>query len=182
MPARSRIYKLPPKVREELDKRLVDNAFGSYQQLSDWLQGKGYNISRCIVAVYGKNLKTEFKRTMESVRQTQQLANAFEEANSDERGALVAATATIAQDSLLRIIMALRDSEQDPVKLAKSIPDISRALGELGRLSISREKWVMELRAKDRADAADRAEVAGRKKGVSKEAIQAMRAAILEAM
>jgi len=182
MPPRSKVFTLPAELRAELDRRLIDSGFGGYVALSDWLEQQGYHIGKSALHSYGQDLEQDFERTMGEVQRTQQMAQAFAAANPDERGAIVGATARIAQDSLLRIMMALRGAEEDPARMAKLMPGITRALGELGRLTISREKWVAELRERDRSQAAARAETAARKSGVSPEGIAALRAAILEAV
>lgn len=190
MPPRSSIYALPEEVRADLDGELVRRGFGGYQQLTDWLLDKGYEISRSALHRYGSELEADFERTMGEVQRTSQMARAFAQGNTDERGAMVGATARIASESLLRITMALRSSEENPAELAKLMPNISRSLAELGRLTISQEKWSIELqqqaaaeaRAKATAESAARAEQAAAKAGVSPEGIDALRAAIMGAL
>lgn len=164
MPPRSKVFDLPAELRAELDRRLVDSGFGGYRDLSDWLAAEGYQIGKSALHSYGSDLEEDFNRTMGEVQRTQQLAQAFAEANADARGALVGATARIASESLLRITMALRQSEEDPAKLAKLMPNIARSLGELGRLTISQEQWAQELRETAAAEARKQAltEVADR--------------------
>jgi hypothetical protein len=185
MPPRSTIFQLSEEHRAELDRKLIETGFGNYTELTDWLRANGYQISRSALHRYGSELEADFERTMAEVQRTQRLAVAFADANPDERGAMVGATARIASESLLRITMALRESEEDPAQLAKLMPSISRALGELGRVTISQEKWAQELRtqaqAEARAEAADAAESAAKQSGVTPEGIAALRAAILEA-
>lgn len=185
MPPRSSIYQLSEEHRAELDKRLVESGFANYTELTDWLRSNGYQISRSALHRYGSELEADFERTMAEVQRTQRLAVAFADANPDERGAMVGATARIASESLLRITMALRESEEDPAQLAKLMPSISRALGELGRLTISQEQWAKELQAETakqaQQEAATRAEAVAQQSGVTPEGIAALRAAILEA-
>lgn len=145
MPPRSRVFTLPTELRAELDRRLIDSGFGGYEALSEWLGEQGYQIGKSALHAYGQDLESDFERTMAEVQRTQRLAKAFAEANPDERGHMVGATARIASESLLRITLALRQSEEEPAKLAKLMPQIARALGELGRLTISQEQWAREL-------------------------------------
>ena len=182
MPPRSKVFSLPDELRAELDARLISSGFGGYEALEAWLTAQGYRIGKSSLHRYGEDLQADFERTMADVERTQRLATAFAESNPDERGAMVGATARIASESLLRITLALRQSEEDPAKLAKLMPGIARSLGELGRLTISQEQWARELQAETASAAADRAEVAAKTKGVSPEGIAALRAAILEAV
>jgi hypothetical protein len=185
MPARSKVFGLPAELRAELDRRLIEGGFSHYRLLAAWLESQGYEISKSALHHYGSDLEADFERTMGEVKRTQQLAQAFAQSTPDERGALVGATARIASESLLRITMALRSSEEDPAQLAKLMPQIARALGELGRLTISQEKWAQDLReqaaAEARSDAADAAEATAKRNGVTPDGIAALRAAILQA-
>jgi len=186
MAPRSKVFELPTELRAELDRRLIDSGFGDYRGLSAWLADEGYSIGKSALHTYGSDLEADFERTMAEVQRTQRLAMAFADSSPDERGAMVGATARIASESLLRITMALRESEEDPARLAKLMPGIARSLGELGRLTISQEQWAQELRSKAaaqaRAEAADAAEQSAKRNGVSPDGIAALRAAILEAM
>lgn len=181
MPRRAKVETLPREVRDELDSRLLASGFGGYEALADWLSTAGYEISKSALHRYGSAMEEDFERTMGEVQRTQRLAQAYAEANPDERTALTGATARIAQESLLRIMMGLRAAEEDPGKLARLMPNITRALADLGRLDISREKWSAEqdIRTAERERAAGAAEQAARTQGVSPDGIAALRAAIL---
>lgn len=144
MPARSAVATLPADVRAELDRRLVERAFGGYEDLAGWLVSQGYAISKSALHRYGSALEEDFERTMADVARTQRMAQAFAEANPDQATALTDATVRVAQESLLRITLALRKGEDDPAALAKLMPNVTRALADLGRLNISREKWSAE--------------------------------------
>lgn len=182
MPSRSKIFTLPPELRADLDRRLVDSGFGGYCDLADWLTEQGYQISKSALHQYGSKLEADFERTMGEVQRTQRMAQAYADANPDERNALTGATVRIAQESLLRITMALRQAEEDPAALAKLMPNVTRALADLGRLDITREKWGRELAQAERTAAADRAEEVAVGKGVSPDGITALRAAIMGAL
>ncbi len=161
MPPRSKVHGLPAELKAELDRRLIDSGFGHYKGLEAWLSEQGYRISKSALHAYGSGLEADFERTMGEVQRTQQLAQAYAEANPDERAALTGATVRIAQESLLRITLALRQAEEDPAHLARLIPNITRALADLGRLDISREKWAAEQRAAGAAELAEKAAAEG---------------------
>lgn len=161
MPPRSKVFELPSELRAELDRRLIDSGFGGYRDLAGWLADQGYQIGKSALHSYGSALEEDFERTMADVQRTQRMAQAYAEANPDERGAMTGATVRIAQESLLRITLALRQAETDPADLAKLMPHISRALGELGRLDISREKWAQEQAAKAAEAMAEKVEGEG---------------------
>lgn len=182
MPPRSKVVQLPAEVRAELDARLIAGGFSGYEALADWLSQAGYSLSKSALHRYGSDLEADFERTMADVARTQQMAQAYAEANPDERNALTGATVRIAQESLLRITLALRQSEDDPSQVAKLMPAITRSLTELGRLDISRERWAQEQVKQAVAQAAARVEAVGSSQGVSPDGIAALRDAIMGTM
>ena len=46
MPARSAVGQLPEEIRDEINRRLVENSFSGYAQLAGWLRELGYQISK----------------------------------------------------------------------------------------------------------------------------------------
>lgn len=153
MAPRPKVLTLPAEVRAELDARLVSSGFGGYESLSMWLADQGYEIGKSALHKYGRSLEQDFERTMADVQRTQTMAKAYAKANPDEANALTGATVRIAQEHLLRLTIALREAEDDPAQTARVMPQITRALADLGRLDISREKWGRELAAAAAAEA-----------------------------
>ncbi|MDC8804228.1 DUF3486 family protein [Halomonas pacifica] len=182
MPPRSKVYDLPPELREELNERLVNSGFAGYEDLAEWLEASGHKISKSSIHRYGEDLKEEFEEAMGDVRKTTELARAMAAQDDDESGALIDATARIVQDQLLRISIAMRKAEADPAVAAKQLGSVTRALAEIGRVSLGQKKWAKELRLEAAQDAADKAEAAGRAQGLSSDGVAALRAAILEGL
>lgn len=182
MPPRSKVFSLPQELRAELDRRLIDNGFGDYRGLERWLTEQGYQIGKSALHSYGEGLEADFERTMAEVQKTQRLAQAYAEANPDERNAMTGATVRIAQESLLRITMALRQAEDDPAAVAKLMPNVTRALADLGRLDISREKWDAEQRREALTQAADRVDAAAQARGLSADDARFWRETVLMGM
>lgn len=182
MPPRNQVYSLPPEVRDELNERLVSTGFQGYSALADWLAARGYNVSRSSVHRYGQDLQDEFDEAMGDVRKTTELAKAMAAEQEDESGHLIDATARMVQDQLLRITIAMRKAEQDPAKAAKQLGSVTKALADIGRVSLSQKKWAAEVRQEAANEAADKAEAAGRAQGLSSDGVAALRAAILEGL
>lgn len=182
MPPRSKVYELPPEIRDQLNEKLVSSGFADYSGLAEWLESNGYKISRSSVARYGSDLQQEFEEAMGDVRKTTELARALTAEQEDESGALLDATARIVQDQLLRISIAMRKAEEDPAKAAKQLGSVTKALADIGRVSLSQKKWAKELRLEVAREAAEKAETAGRAQGLSNDGVAALRAAILEGM
>lgn len=182
MPPRNRVYDLPQGVREALNERLVSTGFQDYAGLVDWLGERGFTVSKSSVHRYGQDLQQEFEEAMGDVRKTTELARAMTAEQDDESGALLDATARIVQDQLLRISIAMRKAEEDPAKAAKQLGSVTKALADIGRVSLSQKKWARELRLEAAQEAAARAETAARRQGISDDGVAALRAAIMEGM
>ncbi|WP_342596327.1 DUF3486 family protein [Salinicola lusitanus] len=179
MPPRSKVYELPPEIRDQLNEKLVSSGFQDYTGLAEWLESNGYKISRSSVARYGSDLQQEFEEAMGDVRKTTELARALTAEQEDESGALLDATARIVQDQLLRISIAMRKAEEDPAKAAKQLGSVTKALADIGRVSLSQKKWARELRVEVAAEAAAAAEGAMASQGMSRDAIDAIKRDIL---
>lgn len=145
----SKVKQLPADVLDDLNSRLVGQGFSGYDALVDWLQAKGFDISRSALHRHGSALEAEFEEAMADARRTRALARAARESGGDEDGSLMSAAASILQDNLLRVSLAVkRDSEDDPAAAAKTLSLISRAFADVGRMDIANQKWMAETRAK----------------------------------
>lgn len=186
MPPRSSVYALPEGLRQELNARLVRAGFGSYQDLTDWLGEQGYEISRSALHRYGSELEADYAAAMGDVRRATELARAYADADPDAEAALTGSISRMAQEALLRILLGLRKAEasgdKDPDAMAKSMSQVSRALADLGRVTIQHSRHAAEVRSRIVAEAADRVEAAAQRGGVSADGIAALRAAIMGGM
>lgn len=179
MPPRNKVYDLPPEIREALNERLVSTGFQGYEELAAWLEEQGHKISKSSVHRYGQDLREEFEEAMGDVRKTTELARAMAAQDDDESGHLIDATARMVQDQLLRITIAMRKAEEDPAKAAKQLGSVTRALAEIGRVSLGQKKWARELRVEVAREAAEAAEGAMASQGMSREAIDSIKRDIL---
>lgn len=182
MPKRSKVYDLPPEVRDELNQRLVGNGFQGYEGLAAWLAERGFQVSRSAMQRYGKDLQQEFELAMGDVRRTTEMARAFTEDDDDSRGSLVDATARIVQEQLLRITIALRNAEHEPDKAAKYMATVTHALADIGRMSLGQKKWAREVRREALEAAAQRVEDAAVAKGLNAEDAKFWREQVLMGM
>ncbi len=151
MPPRSAIHTLPPELRDQLNARLVQSGFGGYEALSAWLQAQGFEISKSAVHRYGQALESEYAAAMADVKKATELARAYTAEDADDGAALTGAIARMAQESLLRVLLSLRKAEQagahEPQEMARHMSQVSRALADLGRVTISHAKHAQALRA-----------------------------------
>lgn len=179
MPPRSKVFDLPQELREELNQRLVSSGFQDYEGLTDWLEERGFKVSRSSVHRYGQDLQEEFEEAMGDVRKTTELARAMATDQEDQSGHLIDATARIVQDQLLRIAIAMRKAEEDPAKAAKQLGSVTRALAEIGRVSLGQKKWAAEVRKEVVQEAAEAAETVARQQGLTSENVSQIKNQIL---
>ncbi len=179
MPPRSKVHQLPEEVRDELNAQLIRNGFGGYEGLAEWLSGQGYAISKTALHRYGSDMQESFERAMSDVRRSTELAKALNASAQDDEASLTDATVRIAQESLLRVTIALREAEDaEPGDVAPALAKISRALADLGRVGLAQRKWQVEVRSKAEAAAA-KAEKIASKGGLSASAVAEIRREIL---
>lgn len=179
MPKRSKVYELPPELRDELNERLVSSGFQGYEQMANWLEERGFKVSRSSVQRYGQDLQEEFEMAMGDVRKTTEMAKAFTESDDDSKGSLVDATARIVQEQLLRITIALRKAEHEPEKAAKYMASITHALADIGRMSLGQKKWAREVRREVAQEAADKAAEVAKRGGLSADMVNNLRRELL---
>jgi len=179
MPQRSKVYDLPPELRETLNERLVGSGFADYDGLSTWLAEQGFTVSRSSIQRYGADLQADFEAAMGDVRRTTEMAKALTANMDDDEGNLLDATVGIVQEQLLRILIALRKTEEEPAKAAKQMGSISRALADIGRVSLSQKKHAREIQREVLAQAAEVAESRLASQGMSQDAIDTIKRDIL---
>lgn len=179
MAKRSKVYELPPEMREELNERLVSSGFQGYQELSEWLGERGIQISRSSVQRYGQDLQEEFELAMGNVRRTTEMAKALADTIDDPEGNLIGSTAAIVQDQLLKITMAISNAEHEPEDAAKHLSKVTRALADIGRLSLGQKKHAREIRAEAFREAADKATEVAKRGGLSEEMVTNLRKELL---
>ncbi|SMF94318.1 Protein of unknown function [Methylomagnum ishizawai] len=186
---------VPKAILAEFNARLIDDGFSDYTGMTDWLNsrlsetGLELKIGRSAVYRHGRAFQEEFEADMAESRQLYHVAKASLESNDDPEGVVREATIRALQTRLLKLAVALREAEEagdDPHLLAETTAKIAKAVADLGRADIASRKFnaerEKEIRAEERAAAAEAATDAGRKSGVSPEGIAAIRAAIASRM
>lgn len=165
MPVRSKAAFLPEDIRRELDRRLVSGAFSGYAALAGWLTDRGYPISHAAVHRYGSRLE----RKIETMRLSTEYAKAIVTGAPDAEGAVSEATLRMAQERLFTLL-----SEAGEDASLKDVASACRAVADMARAGTS----VSAERRKAVAEAADRADGAVKKAGLSEDTAAAIRAAI----
>ena len=137
MSQRSKILTvLPPKVRAQLDKRLVEGAFADYEGLSRWLAEQGFIISRASLQRYG----SRFEQRVQAVTLATQQASALAQASPDHNGAMADALTRLVQEKLFSVLVEADDIGDN--QLAR----IARAVADLGRTTVQQKRWSEDAR------------------------------------
>ncbi|WP_435100816.1 DUF3486 family protein [Arhodomonas sp. AD133] len=181
MPQRSAVEQLPDDIRTELDRRLAQSGFSGYAELAEWLTGQGYQISRSAVHRYGQRLE----RRMETIRASTEAARQIASVAPDEEDDRSAAVISMVQSDLFEAMLALQEAQEegvDPTTRVALLSKAGRAVAEVSRASVNQKKFAAEVRRQTQQEAADAAETAARKAGLSDDGVAAMRAAILEGL
>jgi hypothetical protein len=128
---------LPKELREAVDKRIL--AGMTYQEIADYINGMGHEISRSSVNRYGK----AFLSRMEKLKLFQEQAKSIVEQAGD-RPALevVEATSQMAVQAIMEHVM-----QMDGLKGAKAT-EIFKSLALLERSAVAREKLKADTRRK----------------------------------
>lgn len=137
MTARSKIVRLPAAVKAWLDKALVENSFSQYQQLTDELAARGFEISQSSLQRYGH----KFQDQLAALKMSGEQAKALLAASPDDEGAVSDALMRLTQHKLFS---ALQELEIDPSK-PLSLTAATKAVADLSRATVTHKKWQAEV-------------------------------------
>lgn len=150
---------LPPALVEALNAKLLEGF--TYEEITQWLVGEGHPISRSAVGRYSKDFLTRLER-LKNVRD--QAKAIVDDASDDPQTAMAEATSQIAFQLLMEALMEAGD--KGPKGLDKTMIDAIKALAQLEKSGVDREKLKQHHREKVKKVAEDvekRAAAAGLK-------------------
>ena len=148
MPQRSKIITLPDEVLGELNQKLLAGKFCDYSALADWLQLKGYDISRSSLHRYGQG----FEERLSAITMATEQAKAVAEAAKDDEGNMNEALIRLVQTKAFDALIAADSSE--------SLSKMGIMVAKLSKASIDDKKYRTEVRAKTKQVADDVEKVA----------------------
>lgn len=169
MPRRSKVKSLPKAIREELDEKLVEQGFQGYEELAEWLDEKGFDISKSSVHRYGQ----EFEDRLEALRIATAQAKEITEQVGDDEGALGDALTAVVQEKAFGLLTSMEMEEQEV-----EFTSLMNAIARLQKASVKQKKFRQEMREKAQ-EAADDAEEIARDEGLSDQAAEQIREKIL---
>ena len=152
MAKRSAIDTLPEDIRHALERRLSENGFANYTELTDWLNAQGYEVSRSAVHRYGQKVERRFA----SIKASTEAARLIAEGAADE----------------------INDDELSPVARFDLMSEGAKRIAGLVSASTRLKEYQAKVKAKVVAVAEDAAKQA-KKGGLSDEAAEAIRKQIL---
>lgn len=167
MPAISAIDQLPEDIRKDLEQMLIRSSFSGYQALAEWLQGRGFEISKSSVHRFGKN----FKDRLLALKTATDQAKAIAEASEDDAGLMNDALIRLVQTKTFELLVELNADD-------KSLPKIGRMVADLARAAVGQKKFMSEVKRKTR-EAAQKISKQLKKQGLSDEAAESIKKDIL---
>ncbi len=166
----STVFKLPPELRKQVERRLVEQGFHNYQAVADWVREQGYDISLAALGRYGVRFRRQLEGTQLAVLQ----ARAIVEAAPDYDGAVPEALLQVVGGKILEALAAADQlKEGDMSRLALAVARLTQA-------NISQQRRADEV--KERQQEHTRAAVQRASKprgGLSPETSQRLRNALL---
>lgn len=103
---RYKIARLPADVRKELDDRLVSGGFTDYRGLSDWLAGKGFEISPSALNYYAHR----FEQRLRAVKLATTQARAIVEAAAGDDDRINQALMRMVQTTMFEMMVEMNET------------------------------------------------------------------------
>jgi len=144
---RSKITQLPPEIKAEFDRKLVESGFGNYDGIVEWLNERltetelEISISRSSAARYGQ----EFERRLSAIKIATEQARAITGAVGDEEGAMNEALIRLVQQKAFDVLLNLEDNADREAL----IPKIGVMVSRITRASVTQKKWHREVKSID---------------------------------
>lgn len=169
---RGAVAVLPDDVRMELEARLIAGGFGDYQGLAEWLEQKGFEVSRSALHRHGQRLAEQLARVRDSTRAVQLLAGEIAD-DEDRRSEVLVA---LVQAELVELMLQAQEWSADDrlPNVLKVAAQLNNVVGASTKLKEYQNK--AKIRAQETAEAV--AETV-KKGGLSDETAELIRRQIL---
>lgn len=146
MPARSKITQLPPEIKAEFDRKLIERGFSDYDGIVGWLNarlaasGCEVSVSRSAAARYGQG----FENKIAAIKIATEQAKAITDAVGDDAGKMGNALISLVQEKAFDVLVKMTDLDPDEVDFNK----LTVAIAKLNNASVAQKKWQAELQKK----------------------------------
>jgi hypothetical protein len=175
-----KIKKLPPDLKEELDRMFSEGTLHSCRQLAKWLGDNGFEISHAAIHKYGQ----KFERKLEAIRlATEQARMVCEEFKGDDEQ-MQNALMRLVQTRLFEVLTAANEkttgseNEEGATIAPVNVTALARSVSGLARAETEHRKWAERARA-NVAEAGKKVDEA-QAKGLSKDAAEQIKAVLME--
>jgi hypothetical protein len=175
-----KIKKLPPDLKEELDRMFSKGTLHSCRQLAKWLGDNGFEISHAAIHKYGQ----KFERKLDAVRLATEQARIVCEQFKDDDAQMQSALMRLVQTRLFEVLTAANEmgqgsaTEEGATIAPVNITALARSVSGLVRAESEHRKWAERARA-GVAEAEKKVDEA-QAKGLSKDAAAQIKAVLLE--
>jgi hypothetical protein len=178
-----KIKRMPPDLKQKLDKLLSDGTFHSCRQLAKWLGDNGFEISHAAIHKYGQ----KFERRLDAVRMATEQARIVCEQSKDDDEQMQTALMRLVQTRLFEVLTAANEMGQESANgegatvatiAPVNITALARSVSGLARAESEHRRWAERARA-GVAEAEKKVDEA-QAKGLSKDAAAQIKAVLLE--
>jgi Protein of unknown function (DUF3486) len=171
-----KIKRLPPDLKEQLDKMLTEGTLHSCRQLAKWLGDNGFEISHAAIHKYGQ----KFERKLEAIRlATEQARIVCENFKSDD-AQMQDALLRLVQTELFQVLSAVhgKESRGEAAVAPVNLGALARCVSNLAKTETELRKRAEIVRAgvataKEKIDEAS-------VKGLSKGTVEQIKAVLME--
>ncbi len=175
-----KIKKLPPDLKEQLDKMLTEGTLHSCRQLAKWLGDNGFVISHAAIHKYGQ----KFERRLEAIRMATEQARIVCEQFKGDDAKMQTALLRLVQTQLFQVLTVSNETENGSAKsrgatvAPVNIGALARCVSGLAKTETEHQKWAE--RAREKVAAVEQKVEDARAKGLSKDAADQIRAVLME--
>lgn len=163
MPQISKVMRLSKEDREWLDAELIKRGFGGYEVMESLCHERGIDISSSSLHRHGQGLRDRLER----IRVVTEQARAVVAESPDDEGAVNEALMRLVQEQLFDLLTkAQLDAD------GMTLPQIARAIADLGRASISQKRLAADARERVLKEQREKIESLSGQDGVDAETLR----------
>ena len=175
MAKRSTLATLPADIRQAFERKLAENGFANYSELTEWLQEQGYEVSRSAVHRYGQKIERRFAAIKDSTEAARMIADQATDEGDTRSEALMA----MLQTELFNAMVDIGEIDEEklpPIERFGLMADAAKNIAALTSASARLKQFQASLRDKmERKFAELEAESTQQNSGLDKETLQRIR-------
>jgi hypothetical protein len=147
MPRPSAFDDFTPKEMREFEMEFERRHFKKIDDMTAWLNERGFDVGRSAVARQGVKLRQNFQRNLDMVKTATMGAQFIAEATKDDNGKMADGLTSLVQGGLFDVLSNLSDAseEENPEERLKLLSNAARASADITRASIATKKFRLEM-------------------------------------